>query len=124
MATHLLRQRPPAHVIGSVALKGLPQQRIEGFACADGGGGIGGGGESRHVRHLFDGIAAASGLVQAQGVLEVFRQTLQHGQRFAEVHLEPHELRLFRDALTKMRTQNLVLNGDTVNSNWAAEHRR
>lgn len=66
---------------------GLSQQRVEGFSSAMDSGGVGRDCKSCHIAHLLQRALTFSSLVQQLVVLQVLRETLQHGEWLIEVHL-------------------------------------
>ena len=84
---YLFRNNLPTQIIRPVTLECLSQQWVEWLPCTVARGGITGYCESCDIRHLLTGVTAAGSLVQYVCVLVVFREPLQHGQWFREVHL-------------------------------------
>lgn len=85
---HLLAEGAVSVLLQAIQLEGFPQERVEGFAGAEDGGGVGGYGEGGHVAQLLQGALAPRRPIQELMVLQVLRQPLQHGQRLIEIHLE------------------------------------
>ena len=82
----LLGNTPPPVVVTTVALEGLVQQRVEGFAGPDGRGAVAADSESRHQGHLLEVVLGSRGAVQGVAVLVVLVQSLQEAQGFREVY--------------------------------------
>ena len=88
MMRHLLRHSPPAHVVRPVDFVRLSEERIERLGRADARGGVRGHGKGRHVGQLLARIGALGRLVQELRVLEILRESLEHGQRLGKIDLK------------------------------------
>lgn len=86
--SYLLAEGAVAALPLAVQLVRLPQQRVEGLSRAVHGGGVGGHAEGRHVAHLLQRVVTLRSFVQQLVILQILRQTLQHGNGLIEVHLE------------------------------------
>jgi hypothetical protein len=85
--THLFGERAPAKIVGSVALVGFAEQRVEGFCGAMSGRRVRADRVRSHVAHLFRRVHLAGRPVQQVGVLEILRDSLQNRQRLVEIDL-------------------------------------
>lgn len=75
-------------VVQPVELVRFTQKRVEGFRRAMDGGGVRRDGEGSHQTHLLKRTLAASRFIQQLAVLQILRQSLQHGEGLVKVHLE------------------------------------
>lgn len=88
LSRYLFTEGPVSTLLQAVKLECFPQQRVEGFSCTVYGGGVRRHCKGRYVTQLLQWALTLGGSVQQLGVLQILRQTLQHGDRLVKVHLQ------------------------------------
>ena len=81
----LLGYTLPPVVVAAVALEGLVQQRVEGFAGPDGRGAVAADSEGCNQGHLLVVVLSCRGPIQGLAVLIVLAESLQEAQGLREV---------------------------------------